>query len=52
MAAPPKKNYVRKSSSKKTVIITKSRVSAKSTLFPEKLAKANAILAKTKFLGS
>lgn len=50
--ATSKKSNVRKPSSKKAVIITKSKVPAKSTLFPEKVAKANAMLAKTKFLDS
>lgn len=33
-----------------TVGVTKTRIAAKNTLFPEKVAKAKEILSKTKFL--
>ena len=50
--AAPKKSHIRKSSSKKTIIITKSRVPAKPSPFAKKIEEINAILAKTKFLDS
>ena len=44
-----KKNTIRKASSKKTVIVTKSKVPAKSAA-GNKLDKVNKMLSKTKWL--
>ena len=53
MPVASKKN-IRKSKSKKidssTVVVVKTRIAAKDTLFPEKVARAKEILSKTKFL--
>jgi hypothetical protein len=46
-----KKNTARKKMKKRpseTVVVVESRISAKDTLFPGKVAKANKILSKTK----
>jgi len=49
-----KKNSAKKTSKKgtspATVVVVKTRISAKDTLFPEKLARAKKILSNTKFL--
>ncbi len=45
-----KRNSIRKTSSKKTVIVTKSKVPAKSAA-DNKLEKVNKMLSKTKWLG-
>lgn len=52
-----KKKTARKTSSKKTmkqqtVVVTKTIVPAKDTLFPEKLKKANELLENTKLMDS
>jgi hypothetical protein len=50
-----KKNTARKILKKRkaaTVVVIESRIAAKDTLFPEKVAKANKILSNTKFLDS
>ena len=50
-----KKNTTRKLLKKRkvtTVIVIESRIAAKDTLFPEKVAKANKILSHTKNLDS
>jgi hypothetical protein len=47
-----KKNIAKKSEKKmrqKAVIVIESRIAAKDTLFPEKVAMANKILKNTKF---
>jgi hypothetical protein len=46
-----KKNTAKKKRKKRlaeTVVVVESRIAAKDTLFPEKVAKANKILSKTK----
>jgi hypothetical protein len=49
-----KKNTVKKISSKATssatTVVIKTRIAAKDTLFPEKVARAKKILSNTKFL--
>jgi hypothetical protein len=50
-----KKNTARKILKKRkaaTVVVIESRITAKDTLFPEKVAKANKILSNTKHLDS
>lgn len=47
-----KKNSTQKSSSKKTVIVTKSKVAAKSSMFTKKVEKVNTMLGKTKWISS
>ena len=53
MAVVSKKN-IRKSKNKKidslTVVVVKTKIAAKDTLFPEKVARAKEVLSKTKFL--
>ncbi len=46
-----KKNTAKKKRMKraaKTIVVVESRIAAKDTLFPKKVAKANKILSKTK----
>jgi hypothetical protein len=45
-----KKNLRKRSSA--TVVVIESRIAAKDTLFPEKVARANKILSNTKSLDS
>jgi hypothetical protein len=50
-----RKNAVKKILKKRkaaTVVVIESRIAAKDTLFPEKVAKANKILSNTKLLDS
>jgi hypothetical protein len=50
-----KKNDVKKVLKKRsaaTVVVIESRIAAKETLFPEKVARANKILSNTKLLNS
>jgi hypothetical protein len=47
-----KKNSIRRPRKKRTsttVVVIESRIAAKDTLFPEKVARANKILRNTKF---
>jgi hypothetical protein len=44
------KNTLKKRTSASTIVVVRKRISAKDTLFPEKVAKAKKILSNTQFL--